>query len=137
MARLAHHAPATIDLSTEQSRQVLAKALLALFDHWQLTADQMLALLGLSPGSKSVLPQYRRGERALPSGRDVADRASYLLRIHKGVRMLYPRDAELRYGWVNRPKEVLDGKTPLEVMLNDGLLGVARMARFVDFQRGQ
>jgi len=137
MNALTETAPAAPDLGTEASRKVLAKALVALFDHWQLSQDQMLALLGMAPTSKSVLPAYRRGERPLPASRDVADRASFLLRIHKGVRMLYPRDSELRYGWVHRPKESLEGKSPLEIMLKDGLVGVARMARFVDFLRGQ
>ena len=44
---------------------------------------------------------------------------------------------DLRYGWVKTANKLLDGRTPLQVMVDDGLVGVARVARFVDFQRGQ
>lgn len=129
--------PAVADLVDDATRRDLARVLAALFEHWALPADQQLALLGMSPESRKVLAQYRRGERALPAGRDTLDRAGYLLGIHKGLRMLFPEDRALRYGWVHRRNALLDGHTPLEVMLRDGLIGVARIARFVDFQRGQ
>jgi hypothetical protein len=125
------------DLAEETSRRHLARVIAVLFGKWELPADQQLALLGMSPESRKVLAQYRRGERALPNTRDILDRAGYLLSIHKGLRLLFPVDAALRYRWVRVGNGLLTGRTPLEVMLDDGLVGVARIARFVDFQRGQ
>ncbi|MGN6512277.1 MAG: antitoxin Xre/MbcA/ParS toxin-binding domain-containing protein [Lysobacteraceae bacterium] len=125
------------DLSTDAGRRDLARVVAALFARWELPGDVQLALLGLSPESRKLLAQYRRGERALPNGRDTLDRAGYLLGIHKGLRLLFPEDAALRYGWIRRRNALLGDRTPLEVMLADGLVGLARIARFVDFQRGQ
>jgi hypothetical protein len=73
----------------------------------------------------------------LPNTRDTLDRAGFLLGIHKGLRLLFPEDPALRYDWVKRRNRLLDERTPLEVMLDEGLVGLARIARFVDFQRGQ
>ena len=73
----------------------------------------------------------------LPGGRDSLDRAGYLMGIHKGLHLLFPEDEELRYGWVHLRNALLDGDSPLQVMLRDGLVGLARVARFVAFQRGQ
>ncbi|MDH5822558.1 DUF2384 domain-containing protein [Luteimonas sp. RD2P54] len=137
MAITAHVLPEVPDLAREEARRDLARILAALFEKWALPTEQQLALLGMSPESRKVLAQYRRGERALPNSRDTLDRAGYLLGIHKGLRMLFPEDPELRFGWVRRRNRLLDGRTPLEVMLEDGLVGLARIARFVDFQRGQ
>jgi hypothetical protein len=125
------------DLADEPARRDLARVVAALFAKWELPGEIQLALLGLSPESRKLLPQYRRGERALPNTRDTLDRAGYLLGIHKGLRLLFPEDPVLRYGWVKRRNRLLDGRTPLEVMLDEGLIGLARVARFVDFQRGQ
>jgi hypothetical protein len=125
------------DLSDEAGRRDLARVVAALLTKWELPGDMQLALLGLSPESRKLLPQYRRGERALSNTRDTLDRAGYLLGIHKGLRLLFPEDDALRYGWVKRRNRLLDGRTPLEVMLDEGLVGLARVARFVDFQRGQ
>ena len=131
-------APAPLpDLADEGTRRDLARVLAALFVQWDLPGDVQLALLGLSPESRKVLPQYRRGERALPNTRDTLDRAGFLLGIHKGLRLLFPEDPVLRYGWVKRRNRLLGERTPLDVMLDEGLVGLARIARFVDFQRGQ
>lgn len=137
MATLAHALPHIPDLARDEARRDLARTLAALFERWALPTEQQLALLGMSPESRKVLAQYRRGERALPNNRDTLDRAGYLLGIHKGLRLLFPEDPELRFGWVRRRNRMLDGRTPLEVMLEEGLVGLARIARFVDFQRGQ
>jgi len=126
-----------VDLSDDQARRDLARILAALFAKWELANDAQLALLGLSPESRKVLSQYRRGERALPNSRDTLDRAGYLLGVHKSLRLLFPEDEALRYRWVHLRNRLLGERTPLQVMLEDGLVGVARVARFVDFQRGQ
>ena len=131
-------APAALpNLADEATRRDLARVLAALFARWDLPGDAQLALLGLSPESRKLLPQYRRGERALPNTRDTLDRAGYLLGIHKGLRLLFPEDDVLRYGWIRRRNRLLGERTPLDVMLDEGLVGLARVARFVDFQRGQ
>ncbi len=126
-----------VNLHGDQTRKDLARTVAALFEKWGLSADEQLCLLGMSPESRKVLPQYRRGERALPNAPDTLTRAGYLLGIHKGLRLLFPESEALRFGWVKLRNRVLDGDTPLEVMVRDGLLGVARIARFIDFQRGQ
>jgi hypothetical protein len=125
------------ELDRDTTRMDLARILVALFERWSLTTDAQQSLLGLSPESRKLIGLYRRGERALPNQRDALDRAGYLLGIHKGLRLLFPENPELRYSWVHRRNQVLGGRAPLEVMLEDGLVGVARVARLVDFQRGQ
>lgn len=118
-------------------RRELAKVIGALFERWNLDAETQTNLLGLSPSSRKLLPRYRRGEAALPAGRDVRDRVGYLLGIHKGLRLLFPHNEALRFGWVARRNAMLEGRTPLDVMTDEGLIGIARVARLVDFQRGQ
>lgn len=125
------------NLADEATRIDLARVVATLFSRWQLPADVQLALLGMSPESRKVLALYRRGERALPNARDTLDRAGYLLGIHKSLRLLFPEDETLRFSWVQRRNRLLGDRTPLQVMVEDGLLGLARVARFVDFQRGQ
>jgi hypothetical protein len=125
------------DLADEATRKDLARVLSALFDRWGLSAEMQLSLLGMSPESRKLLAQYRRGERALPNSRDTLDRAGYLLGIHKGLRLLFPEDETMRFSWVARRNTLLDERTPLAVMVEDGMLGLMRIARFVDFLRGQ
>lgn len=125
------------ELSSEADRRDLARVVGALFERWGLDTDLQMQLLGMSPKSRKQLPRYRAGEHPLPASRDTLDRAGFLLGIHKGLRLLFPEDETLRFSWVHRRNRALDGATPLEVMVRDGLLGIARVARLIDFQRGR
>lgn len=122
---------------SEDARRDLARVISALFERWQLDSELQMQLLGMSPKSRKQLPKYRAGDCALPGNRDTLDRSGYLLGIHKGLRLLFPEDEELRFSWVHRRNRALEGETPLEVMVRDGLLGIARIARLIDFQRGR
>ncbi len=126
-----------VDLRAEATRKDLAVLVTSLFDKWGLDNETQLHLLGLSPESRKLLPAYRSGERALPNQVDLLARVGHLLGIHKALRFLFPEDEALRFGWVRRRNAMLDHAAPLDVMLDDGFLGIARVARFADFLRGQ
>lgn len=109
-------------------------ALIALFDRWELSNDERMELLSLSPGQRRALAQFRRGQRALPFTRDALDRAGLLLGIHRGLGELFPEDQALRFTWIRRRNELLAQSSPLSIMVRDGLVGVFRIARLVESQ---
>nr|WP_246551384.1 MbcA/ParS/Xre antitoxin family protein [Geobacter hydrogenophilus] len=113
----------------------MAKIIMKLFTHWGLSTADQLELLGLSPKSRGLLARYAKGE-ALPEGRDSLDRVGYLLAIHKSLRLLYPYNPEIRYSWVNRRNTAFNNLTPLAVMKEQGIIGLARVARYLDYYRG-
>lgn len=129
-------APDRADLTDEQTRKKLGILVMRLFERWGLTSEEQLNLLGLSPRSRALLARYRKGQAALSAGRDTLDRVGWLLAVHKALRLLYPENEGLRYGWVRRRNRSFENLTPLEVMTGEGLLGVAKVARYLDFQRG-
>lgn len=131
------HIDSQVDLEAPEARKKLAMMLMKLFEHWELDQRSQLNLLGLSEESRSALNKYRKGESALPKSRDMLDRVGYLLAIHKALRILYPKNPDIRYSWVNRHNKAFDNFTPLEVMQTQGVLGAARVARYLDFIRGQ
>ncbi len=135
MKRAEQHFP-VVDLATEESRSKQAVLISNLFDHWKLSTEDQLNLLGLSSTSRSMLGKYRKGN-PLSSSRDMQDRAGWLLAIHKALRLLYPRNPELRYSWISRRNRAFDNLAPLDLMKDEGLIGIAKVARYLDFQRGQ
>lgn len=122
-------------LDTATARQGLAKLIMKLFKLWGLSTADQLDLLGLSQNSRAMLAKYSRGE-ALPTTRDIQDRVSWLLSIHKALRLLYPRNPEIRYSWVSRRNAAFGNLTPLAVMKEQGIIGIARVSRYLDFYRG-
>ncbi|KGO99725.1 MbcA/ParS/Xre antitoxin family protein [Novilysobacter defluvii] len=124
-------------LHAEQTRKDLARTVTSLFDKWGLEGEQQAQLLGMPGNGPEACAEYRAGQQALPDEPETLDRVGYLLGIHAGLRLLFPEDEAIRFGWVKMRNQSLDGRTPLDVMLSEGLVGVARVARLVDFQGGR
>ena len=133
MAQVAEESP--IDLESSDAREKLARMVTRLFELWKISTADQLELLGLSRTSRAQISRYRNGG-AVPSSRDMLDRIGWLLSIHKSLRLLYPRNEHIRYTWVKRRNKILDDQRPLDIMKNQGLIGVARVARYLDFLRG-
>ena len=124
-----------VNIENSDARRKLARMVTRLFELWELPTADQLELLGLSRTSRAQLSKYRKGG-ALPSSRDMLDRIGWLLSIHKSLRLLYPRNENIRYTWVKRRNEILDDQRPLDIMKYKGLIGIARVARYLDYIRG-
>jgi len=124
-----------IDLHQRQNRERLARMLVQLFDHWQLSAPDQASLLGLSPASRATIARYRNGE-PLADNTDLLARAGHLLGIHKALRILFPHDRDLAYRWVSTPNRRFGERTPLET-LKQGYEGILAVRRYLDFERGR
>jgi len=133
VAQLADETRTNIENSDARSK--LALMVTRLFEHWNLPTADQLELLGLSRTSRAQISKYRNGG-AVPSSRDMLDRIGWLLSIHKSLRLLYPRNENIRYTWVKRRNRILDDQRPLDIMTYQGLIGIARVARYLDFLRG-
>jgi hypothetical protein len=118
------------------SRKKLAKMLIKLFDHWDIDTETRLKLLGLSINSRALLSKYAVGEQGIPNSRDCLDRAGYLLAIHKALRLLYPQNPKTRYKWITLKNKAFNNYTPIDIMINEGIIGLARVTRYLDFVRG-
>ena len=133
MAQVAEESP--IDLESSDAREKLARMVTRLFELWKISTADQLELLGLSRTSRAQISRYRNGG-AVPSSRDMLDRIGWLLSIHKSLRLLYPRNETIRYTWIKRRNRILEDQRPLDIMKSQGLIGIARVARYLDFLRG-
>ena len=123
------------DLHARGSRERLARMVISLLDHWNLSPNDQAVLLGLSTQSRSSVARYRRGE-PLADSADLLARAGHLLGIHKALRILFPHDRDLAYRWVSAPNRRF-GATPLDVMKQHGYEGILAVRRYLDFERGR
>ena len=125
-----------VDLHARESRERLARMLMELLDHWGMPGADQATLLGLSAHSRSTLARYRRGE-PLADNADLLARAGHLLGIHKALRILFPHDRDLAYGWVGTPNRRFGGVAPVEIMKRHGYEGILAVRRYLDFERGR
>lgn len=128
-------------MDTNQSTQhvdrvKIAKMIMRLFDHWQISTGYQLSLLGLSKENRGALTKYRGGQ-PLANDRDKLERASILLGIHKSLRLLFPSNRELAYGWMSQPNRAFHGTTPVQVIDEQGMIGLYMVRAYLDRQRGR
>ncbi|QUS58358.1 Protein of unknown function [Pseudovibrio denitrificans] len=117
---------------TEEEVHAMQRAVINLFDRWQLTDEQATLLLG--DIAKRTYQRWKTKHYGRVSV-DLAARLSNLLGIHKALRLLFS-DPNRGYGWVKRPNTDFGGKTALEIMLGGQLTDLMRVRRYLDAQRG-
>lgn len=120
----------------EQERARITPMIMRLFDHWKLTTQEQLTLLGFSKAARATLGHYRTGKRVLANDRDKLERAAVLLSIHKNLRLLFPHDRDVAYAWMKLPNRAFGGLTPTEMIDRHGMVGLLAVRGYLDKQRG-
>lgn len=126
-------APA-LDLDSTKAGQVALKFFFSLMDKWNCSVEEQMVLLG-SIG-RSTLYKYRQlPEIRLP--RDTLERVSYLMGIHKSLRILFG-DKPSTYEWVKKANSEapFNGSSALRLMLAGSVVDLATVRRYLDGVRG-
>ena len=122
-------------VSNEKNRTILTKAFFGILKNWNLTNDQEAKLLGWSYGQKrSKIDALKKGG-AMEDDQDKLDRIREIINIHKNLRMLFPYQNDLAYQWIHEKRERFGNHTALDVMMEDGLLGIKAIRRYLDHVR--
>lgn len=117
---------------TASEAAAMARAVVRLFERWQLSDAQAREILGGLPAR--TYARWKAGEPGRID-RDLATRLSLLMGIHKGLRHLFT-DPERGYAWVSRPNLAFGDRTPAEVMAQGDIFSLARVRAWLDAERG-
>lgn len=123
------------DVVSNLDRGALAKMVMSLFDHWQLSTEDQAALLGIAASNRAALTRYRKGE-AIGTSRDQFERVGHLLGIHKNLRLLFPQNRELAYRWMSTRNRAFDNLEPVQVIREWGFAGLLMVRAYLDRARG-
>ena len=109
----------------------MLRAVLNLFEKWQLKSSEIRVLLG-SPAERT-LQRWRSGEIAgVPH--DTVFRLGCLLGIHKALRYMFAAP-ERGYAWVKKPNAAFGGKSALDKMLQGAPTDIADVRAYLDAER--
>lgn len=106
-----------------------------LSEKWGLSAAQERVLLGNPP--ESTFFKWKSERTAKRLSRDILDRVSYLLGIHKALIILLP-SPQAANAWVKKPNTapLFNGQSALDRMLGGAVVDLADVRRYLDAQRG-
>ncbi len=107
----------------------LTQGVMGYLDGWQLSAEQMIAVLGLSDDAKNRhLQGFRMGERVFPESSELMIRIDHIIGIADALRTTFPFSDKMRLMWLRKPHRRFRKNTPLAVIMADdspnGLLKV-------------
>jgi len=117
---------------SEQERMHFAEAVMTVLDDWGVDAQARVALLGLPDDTKPrSLGKFRQGT-ALPDDDQVMVRIGHLLSINQSLGFTFPHNPAMAKYWISTPNQRFADRTPLAVMLEEGLAGLEAIARHLD-----
>lgn len=122
------------DAGESRQSQAALRAFFALSDKWHLTRDQSLTLLGRP--SASTYHNWKKLKAASLS-HDTLERISYLLGIHKALRIMFSRNTESVYAWIKKPNNhpLFAGRSALDKMLSGSITDLYIVRQYLDSQR--
>ncbi|MBT8768887.1 MbcA/ParS/Xre antitoxin family protein [Metapseudomonas boanensis] len=127
-------APA-LEIQSGDAGRVALKFFFNLMDKWGCTKEQQRTLLG-SIGNTTYFSYKKLPSVRLPH--DTLERISYLMGIHKALRILFSNQEARAYEWVHKPNSAapFNGRSALEYMLGGQVVDVADVRRYLDGVRG-
>jgi len=108
-------------VATDEGR-VLSTAIRHVAEYWQLTNEQLGAVLGLSPATASRL---RTGGYRLKSGNKAFELGQYLLRLFRSLDAMMGSDDDAAASWLRASNLDLDGRPIDRITTIRGLMDVA------------
>ena len=110
--------------SNLQERIIATQSIMRLLDEWKVGTDDAIKLLGLPDTTrKRHLERFRR-DTPFPNNRRVLQRLEHLAGIADALRTTYPRNAQVRVLWMHKPHRRFRNRTPLAIMIDEGLSGL-------------
>lgn len=100
---------------------------------WELAPEQVMTILGLPEATKPRhLSACLKGERILPVTPETRIRLEHIAGITEALTTMFPFSAQMRTLWLQRPHRRFQRRSPLAVMLEEGLDGLQKVRMDVD-----
>ena len=129
--------PPVQTFAEEEDRRRLTPAALTatrnLAAAWNVTVDQIAALLGVST---STWDRIRAGSWQQSLSQDQLTRVSALVGIYKGLHLLFADDMADRWPQLPNSGPLFQNLTPIETMRTGGIPVMLEVRRYVDALRG-
>lgn len=117
---------------SHEEQVTLTLRVIAVLDDWRLTSADKVLLLALPDDTRSrSIQKYQQGT-PLPFDDTVHTHVDHLLGIGHSLQLANPRNTQAGSLWLHRPHRRFDNRTPMAVMLEDGLDGIINIRKEID-----
>ena len=121
--------------SDEEMKRISSKVI-GYLESWEVSAEEILSILGVPEIKPRHLPQYRKMEKAFEQTEEVMQRIDHVVGIADALRTTFPHSDTMRLRWLRQPHRRFRKKTPLALILGAGMNGLLRVRVEVDCAYG-
>ncbi len=97
---------------------------------WDLEPKAACIMLGFEPSRFAYVNDVLQGYQTL-TGRDAKDRIVHLIQIRTSLSVLF-RDEAVENEWLREPHDTLNGKTPMDLLLDGSMENLLLVKEYVD-----
>lgn len=125
---------ASLETSTENQpvRRGAVAGFVKVCERWQIGKARQIALLGYAE-NEFIGAQILAGRAS--GGQDVKDRVGLLIAIAVGLRALFKNNVASELRWLQTPRVELEGKSPINYMLEGRMVAILQVREIVDRER--
>jgi uncharacterized protein (DUF2384 family) len=120
------------DDTPQHERLALTRKALQVLAAWGVEPMDQCRLLGLpDKDAGRRFRRYRLGS-PFPDEPEIWRRVALLLKLHNALNQVFPHSTLSADLWVTTPRVKFGNRTPLDLMLADGIEGIRRVERSLD-----
>jgi hypothetical protein len=121
--------------SMPEAGNMVLPVIFNILDKWACTQTQQMAILGLA--SRSTLNKYRSHPESAKVSKDLLERMSYILNIHKCLRIMFTAEESI-YQWVQKPNAhpFFAGRSAMDIMVQGKVVDLYQVASRLNAWRG-
>lgn len=118
--------------ASQEDRVSLTRSVIGLLESWGIGASEQIAILAL-PSEFSPRNMRRfQADTPFPDDPDVMERIEHLIGIADALRTTFPRNPQMGPLWMHRRNKHFRRRTPVALMVEDGLNGVIAVRTHLD-----
>ncbi|MDV3237806.1 MAG: DUF2384 domain-containing protein [Gammaproteobacteria bacterium] len=118
--------------ATQEDRISLTRAVIGLLESWGIGPREAIMILAL-PEDTTVRNMHRyQMDTPFPDSPDVMERIEHLIGIADALRTTFPRNPQMGPLWMHRRNRHFRRRTPVDLMVEDGLNGVIAVRTHLD-----
>lgn len=116
----------------QEERSRLAVAIVHTLDDWGIGAAEQVTLIGLPDKTRPrEITRYRNGT-PLPDDEEVIQRCRHIIGIHHALELIFAHNPRFPGLWLTDPANRHFEGSAVDVMLREGLPGMARVRRLLE-----
>lgn len=118
--------------ATQEDRVHLTRSIMGILESWGIDTSDQIAILALPDGTTVRAMRRFQMDTPFPDNADTLERIEHLIGIADALRTTFPRNPQMGPLWMHRRHKRFRSRTPIALMVEDGLEGVIAVRTYLD-----